>query len=238
MSDNVFTRSVRFLAPVYELVYPPACRACSCRLPKSGQLLCDQCAADLPVVSHSIGVYQTACERICDAGYCHSLIACFLFREEQVVQRLIHRIKYDGDEKLAVALGGMVAPRVTLHCREIPVDGIIPLPLHRSRRRERGFNQAEVIASGISRGTGYPLLTPLKRRRYTRSQTRLSAAERFRNVRGAFVVPKRRAGQVRRRRFILVDDVVTTGATLKEAARSLIEAGALPPIACVVALAE
>ncbi|MDH4070194.1 MAG: phosphoribosyltransferase family protein [Ignavibacteria bacterium] len=238
MSERVYSLAVRLFAPVYELVYPPVCRGCSRRLPKTGRLLCGQCTSNLPAVSYDSGVYQTAWNRICGEEQCHSLIACFLFREEEVLQELIHRIKYNGDEKLAVELGRLIAPQVILHCREMKVDGVIPLPLHRSRRRERGFNQAERIASGVARSTGYRLMTPLRRRRYTPSQTRLSAAERTANVRDAFVVPRRRADQVRGKRFILVDDVLTTGATLREAAGSLTEKGALPPVACVVALAD
>lgn len=109
-------------------------------------------------------------------------------------------------------VGGLVRP-----------DCIIPVPLHKKRLRERGFNQALEIAKPVAMALGLPLaLGQLYRRRHTQAQARLSALRRGRNVQGAFLV----VGDVRGRRILLLDDVMTTGATARAAASSLLAAGA------------
>jgi len=103
---------------------------------------------------------------------------------------------------------------------------MVPVPLHPARKRERGYNQAELLAGELARRSGLEVVADaLVRRRDTRSQTGLSAAGRRQNVRGAFVV--RRRGRVAGRVVVLVDDVVTTGATAMACARALSEAGAV-----------
>ena len=113
------------------------------------------------------------------------------------------------------------------------------MPLHPTKKRERGYNQSEFIAVGLSRISGIPVCaTQLRRVRFTVSQTRLSAAERRLNVADAFEVPRRFHPAVKGKRFLLVDDVITTGATTVAAAKALVSAGTLSPVACAVALAE
>ena len=114
-------------------------------------------------------------------------------------------------------------------------DMVIPVPLHRARERERGFNQSEVLAEGTSRAMGTALTKGiLKRRKNTKDQTYLNAQQRAENVNGAFVVsqPEKVCGKG----VILVDDVMTTGATLNECARMLQEAGAAQVLAATLAV--
>ncbi len=109
-------------------------------------------------------------------------------------------------------------------------DVVVPVPLHRSRRRERGFNQAEDLAGKV----GVPVVTALRRVRATASQATLPAAQRHRNVRGAFEVT-RRGLALRGTRVVLIDDVATTGATLDACARALKECGVAEVRALTVA---
>ena len=102
---------------------------------------------------------------------------------------------------------------------------IIPVPLHSARERERGFNQAALLAKLLGRTSGIPVQEALNRVRYTTSQTAFDRAERIENLRGAFQV--RENSDVRNMRLLLVDDVLTTGSTLSECARVLKKAGAL-----------
>ncbi len=103
-------------------------------------------------------------------------------------------------------------------------DGFVPVPLHRLRKRERGFNQAEELALGLSEATEIPLLQPLQRVVATRQQALLTRAQRWENIRGAFsLAPK---ADVKGKRLILIDDVLTTGATVETCARVLKKAGA------------
>src|SRR5262249_57028474 len=138
---------------------------------------------------------------------------------------LLHELKYRGRRRLAHRLAETLldepAARVVLE----GADAIVPVPLHPERRRERGFNQAELISAALSRRTGIALVaSALVRRKDTAPQTGLSAAARRGHVRGAFAV--RRRPQVAGRRLVLVDDVLTTGATAEACAHALREAGA------------
>jgi len=149
----------------------------------------------------------------------------------------IHVLKFDPEPALAPELGAMIADAVERQpFRETP-GVVVPIPLHRRRRRRRGFNQAELLARMVSRRLAVPLETrTLRRVRDTPSQIGQGKAARRRNVRGAFRCRSgRRLAGVR---VLLVDEVLTTGATLAEAARALRRAGALGVTAAVLARVE
>jgi ComF family protein len=134
------------------------------------------------------------------------------------LRHIVHALKYDGRRSIAAQL----AARLAMHGADV-LDGaecVVPVPLHRSRMRARGFNQAAEIAQHLP----LPVQHALKRVRATPSQTDLPAARRHANVRNAFT-PRRRA-DVRGRIVVLVDDVSTTGATLDACARVLLDSGA------------
>jgi ComF family protein len=130
----------------------------------------------------------------------------------------VHALKYDGRRSLARPLADLMRQRGA----DVIAGGevVVPVPLHHSRLRERGFNQA----ADLARHLGLPVLSALRRVRATATQTSLPAAQRHRNVRQAFVAT-RRVHAIRNSRVILVDDVCTTGATLEACARALKEAG-------------
>lgn len=141
------------------------------------------------------------------------------------VREAIHQYKYHQafwlEKRLADWLMAAAAPAL----RAGDWQAIVPVPLHPVKERERGFNQAERLARHLSRATGLPLNTKaLRRVKHTTSQTRLTRAQRADNLRGAFAVVsgERRSGE----RLVLVDDVMTTGATLNAAATALRRAGA------------
>ena len=138
------------------------------------------------------------------------------------LRSIVHAIKYEGRRSLAAPL----ARRMRIRCRWVLDDAhlVIPVPLHASRRRERGFNQA----IDLSRELGLPVVRALRRARATASQTGLSAPERHQNMHGAFALSRLpwRASAVAGRIVVLVDDVTTTGATVEACAKVLKGAGA------------
>lgn len=140
------------------------------------------------------------------------------------LRRLIHLFKFQRVETLAVPLGRHMALALP---RDRQFDLIVPMPLHWRRRWMRGFNQAALLAGEVSRRTGIPLAgrRALVRRRHAVPQSGLSSAARRRNATGLFEVVDRQ--QIAGRRIILVDDVLTTGATAQSAARALKRAGAV-----------
>lgn len=150
--------------------------------------------------------------------------------------RAIRRFKYEGERGLASELGALVAARVAADlARARIIDVVVPTVLHEQRARERGYDQARLLAAVVAERCGLPLRAPLRRVRASRPQVELDRAARAENVRGAFVAE---AGSLRGLRVALVDDVATTGATLSAAAGALRAAGAREVRMYVVALDE
>jgi ComF family protein len=224
---------MRGLARVLDLLFPPRCPSC---LRRSERVeLCGECLAAIRLVASPL----CPCCGLSFAGVgpdhrCARCLrrrprfdrarACAVYRSGHPtpVIDMIHRFKYGREVGLGPVLGGFLADRCPL-----PVDHdiVIPVPLHIDRLRWRGFNQAAVLARAVARRHRRPIdAWVLARRDPTSPQVGLDAADRLRNVRGAFAV--RDAAAVCRRSVLLIDDVMTTGATVDECARTLRRAGA------------
>jgi len=140
------------------------------------------------------------------------------------MRRVIHELKFAGRGPLAKLLAPLLAEVFLESWQREDFDFITAVPLHPGRRRERGFNQAELLGRMLARTVGLPELRTLRRTAATRSQVGLSDAQRLENVRNAFKCTN--IGRVVGKRILLIDDVMTTGATAASAAEVLIDAGA------------
>lgn len=136
----------------------------------------------------------------------------------------LHALKYDGERRLAPVLGGLLAER--WRQAGVRADLVCFVPVHDARRRERGFDQAELLARAAATGLGLPCLPLLRRRASTSAQHALGRGARAANVGGVFEVPATAGAVIARRWILLIDDVVTTGATLAACATALLDAGA------------
>jgi ComF family protein len=147
--------------------------------------------------------------------------SAYSFQNGGIIQSVIHHFKYLEMPKLATTLGSICS----LHSADISgeYDFIVPIPLHRTRYSERGYNQSEMLANGISLVTKISVSKRkwLKRVRQTPSQTGMTLEEREENVRGAFALSKNGQKELKGKRLLLIDDVMTTGATLASAANAL-----------------
>jgi ComF family protein len=222
------------LAALLDLLFPPACAACDSRLRASAPgAFCAPCAESLEPL---LPPYCTRCgEPFGGEGPSHPCLRCLrkppafdLARAPFVyggaLREAIHRYKYGGAWDLGRHLAPLVAPGAPdLDPRGF--DLVVPVPLHPRRLAERGFDQAVPLARAVARESDLPLRPrALRRLRATAPQAGLVGEARRANVRGAFAVA--RPSEVAGRRVLLLDDVVTTGATARACARALREAGA------------
>jgi ComF family protein len=152
---------------------------------------------------------------------------------EGPLQELIHLLKYQGIETLAGPLGRYLMAALP---RDERVDLIVPVPMHWWRKWRRGFNQSELLAQAVAREAGIPFADAMRRTRNTPPQAGLSDHERRHNLTGAFSVPAKR--RVEGRRVLLIDDVMTTGATTSACGAALLRAGAERVLVLTVARAD
>jgi len=210
-----------------DAVIPRRCGLCG----RFDTFLCPDCSARLPAAAPprcptcwSIPGPRGAC-RTCATVLVHSLAGVRArYRLEDGARRLVHALKYEGLSALSEPMGALLAP--SLAAWGIPPDLIAPVPLHPGRERRRGFNQAALLARSLGEHAGVPVAERLLRRtRATAAQVRSGGVEARRaNVAGAFAVAE--AGRTSGRTVLLVDDVCTTGATLRACADALRAAGA------------
>jgi ComF family protein len=221
------------LRAALDLALPRLCAAC--RAPVEGQGLCPQCWSKLSFISrpycerlgipfvYDPGPGILSMEAIADPPAYHRARAAVRF--DEVSRALVHALKYGDRLDLAPMMGRWLANAG----RELlaDADALVPVPLHWRRRWARRFNQSAVLAAAVSAASGVPLAAgALKRMKATTQQVGLSRSERAANVAGAFRVPPDGKAAVVGRRLVLLDDVLTSGATVEGCARALLRAGA------------
>jgi competence protein ComFC len=218
------------------LFFPEVCQLCAmCRATPEQGYVCGECRdlvepIEEPFCSRCGLPFQGAITHEFQCFNCAGVELHFDWARSAAVARgpvleAIHRYKYNRQMWFEVFLAELLIARAFPSLRQDQWDAILPVPLHRSKRREREFNQAEHLADRLSKASGIPLWSQaLQRIRPTESQARLPSARRIENVRGAFAVRPDHA--IRSSRLVLVDDVFTTGCTTNECARALRSAGA------------
>jgi ComF family protein len=230
--------------PLFDLARIPVCSSCWNDLPPQSTSLCSRCGEDLSVSDFgqmpSEGILCRQCrlvEPTFELAVAHGVY-------QGTLRALLHLFKYEGLEPIALRLGELIAERLAAVAGLPHRMLVVPVPLFRKRRRERGFNQAELLARAAnsamrrlrSSWEGEFAAGVLARQRATESQAGLSQHERRRNLRGAFFVPA--PSQVRGRDVLLIDDIYTTGATARACSQVLKRAGANTVWVATVARAQ
>lgn len=222
-------------AAVLDLLYPSGCALCETSL--AGQrFLCDDCGSRLPRLEAPFcdtcgEMFQGRIDGAFTCPHCRDLRFAFRFARPAMVRDdstldLVHRLKYGREPQLAIELGRLAAEAFADSRLAVALANdwpLVPVPLHRSRLRQRHFNQAEEIALALSKHTDLPVVNALRRIRRTETQTRLTRKQRMENLRGAFAPARELEGAVPG--AVLVDDVFTTGSTVNECAKTLRKAG-------------
>ena len=197
-----------------DLILPPACAGCG----RPGGLLCAACRSRLREPSPADDRFLAP-----DAGVVVGealILAIAACAYEGPLRRALAALKYGGVARLAPILADAAAPRLATLLAVSGPATLVPIPVHADRRRERGYNQAALLARELGRRGGLPTTECLERTRPTTKQHRLNRAERLRNLRGAFAAAGRPPDTA-----ILVDDIITTTATLEACAAVLRDAG-------------
>lgn len=214
-------RFKHLLSDVFHLFYPHTCTGCGSDLLYKDQLLCIRCIAELPHTNfafHENNLMEKIFTGRLALKAAHSQ---FYFAKNELVQHLIHGLKYSGNTAIGAYLGEMTGNTLLKSGRFAGIDYLIPLPLFADKEFKRGYNQATVICNGISDSTHIPVHSGnVVRRRATETQTRKHRAERWQNVEGSFTVKD--PALLRGKHLLLVDDVITTGATLEACGRMLL----------------
>jgi len=240
------------LQPTFEtlidLVYPPHCAGCGVAMPSgagqaAGKWLCEKCEGDIrrldgPKCAICSRPYEGAIDFFacpnCRGEALHLEFAVAVVHAKGLARELIHRFKYGREFHLRRVLGDwLVEAFEDARLAEMKEIRLVPVPLHPVRLRERKFNQAEALAEWASRRLSVRMERPLRRKLHTVTQTQFDRRQRMRNLRDAFAL--RHNADVKDKSFLLVDDVLTTGSTLDECARVLLEGGACSVRAITVA---
>ncbi|HLP18175.1 MAG TPA: phosphoribosyltransferase family protein [Bacteroidota bacterium] len=218
----------RLIEPVGDVLFPPLCTSCSDRLADSSdRYICVRCRRRLTRVLATDRTMCVLMERFTRGGSIGAFTPLYYFEDRGVLQSVIHALKY----REMTGIGRVFGQELGALLRTLPqyqtCDLIVPIPLHIQKERERGYNQSDYICRGIADVLHLPVETRAMRRiKKTRTQTKLSVTERTENVSGAFAVEDKARRRIRGHSVILVDDVVTTGATVQSCAAAMMDAGA------------
>ena len=202
------------LKDLFHLFYPHVCTGCGSDIIESENLLCLRCTSLLPHTNFAEHPNNIVAKIF--TGRINLVNACseFYFSKGALIQTLIHDFKYKGNKEMGVYLGNLMGKSLLNSNRFNDVDVLIPLPLFPEKEFKRGFNQATILCNGISQVMNIPVLTSaVIRKKFTETQTKKHRTERWENVAESFAVihPEK----LKNKHALLVDDVVTTGATLE-----------------------
>jgi ComF family protein len=204
-----------------QLFFPHTCAACGSDVLNEETALCMQCLHQLPVTNFNQHANNPV-EKIfwgklsitAATSYCH-------FTKQSLIQNILHQAKYKNNQQAAIFMGNLLGTSLIQSNRFNTIDAIVPLPLFAARLKKRGYNQATLISKGIAEQTGKPIIeTAVTRLSATETQTHKNRVERWQNMQGRFMVTN--AAVLENKHILLVDDVVTTGATLEACGQELL----------------
>ncbi|MDR1756599.1 MAG: double zinc ribbon domain-containing protein [Culturomica sp.] len=204
------------------LFYPPSCAVCETPLVRGERFICTHCLSEFPYAESAFSVELE-----------HSSPECrvlFHYNKQSRYRKLVYAVKYRSGKELGYYLGGLLGRRLK-NTEEI--DAVVPVPLHPRKERKRGYNQSKQIAAGLAEALGKPLWDDVAVKiRNNPSQTGKNATDRRKNVENAFRLC--RPERIRGCRLLVVDDIITTGATLSSFLQTLSEAGGVHfTVACL-----
>lgn len=206
---------------IAHLLYPRLCEGCSKPLLSAEEVLCLSCSMHMPLTGyHHIADNETAMRFAGRIPFQHATSLAY-FTAEGLLQHLLHGLKYRSKKDIGIYLGALLGQELLQTNWIDDIDAVVPVPLHTKKEASRGYDQALLIAEGLANVIHKPVLTKaIMRVRHTETQTKKTREERVDNMRDAFVVRKKDV--LTFKHLLLIDDVLTTGATLEACASALL----------------
>jgi ComF family protein len=226
----------RLLDGLIYLFFPSICAACNRSLPDRNQTFCIACYTQLTPTQMWNQQQNIFTDRMYGKAPLYSGAALYLFAKGGPVQKIVHRLKYKNRPDLGIKTGETLGRHLTASPYFQSIDMIIPVPLHPKKEKERGYNQAGAISTGLSDAMLVEQVTDvLIRKTHRKSQTTLGRLDRYANVHEVYTVQN--LERLKGKHVLLVDDVLTTGATLGTCADLLLKAGVSKISAVTLAIA-
>lgn len=218
------TSVTEILKDFASLFFPNYCLACNGTLVKGEEIVCTSCISEMPQTDYHFDQENSLRSRLALRIPIVHALAFFKFAKSSRVQHLLHALKYKNHPEIGVMLGKVYATRLIDIGYSSEFDLILPVPLHESRKRKRGYNQSAKFAEGLSQKLSIPYSDVLLARGVnTQTQTRKTRLNRWQNVSDVFLIKDNAA--IKDKHILLVDDVITTGATIEACGRTLLENG-------------
>lgn len=203
---------MKYISDFFGLLFPRKCCICGATLVEFEKSICSGCLLDLPLADTAKNKNNNVEQRFFGRIPIEAATAMLNFKHGNKVQTLLHQIKYAGNEEAAITMGRQLGIWITQCGRFDDVNILVPVPLHRSKERKRGYNQSMLLCKGIIQTFQRPISNDnLIRIKKTDSQTNKNREERLNNMEGVFYLRDEKAFE--NKHILLVDDVITTGAT-------------------------
>lgn len=213
---------VRVMSDIMRLVFPYNCEACGIELVGNEELICIQCWRFLPKTNYHLQPNNPIEIRFWGRIPIQHGAAIYFFNRDSRVQTLLHGLKYKNKPEIGLQIGRKYVTDLLISSWIQEIDLIIPVPLSEKKKKIRGYNQSEKIALRIGEGLQIPVdISSFIRIKHTKSQTTMTISERMQNVDQAFSVIY--PSQLENKHILLIDDVITTGATLETCAREILK---------------
>lgn len=217
--NNPFEKT---LDALLHLFFASLCAGCNEPLSRGERILCARCLFELPETGFHLMENNPVEQLFTGRIPVSAATACYFFHKNVSLQHIIHQFKYQNRKETAVFMGRLMGSMLQQSIFYSQIDGIIPVPLHSKKQMLRGYNQSELLSEGMADILHIPIIKKgLVRMEATESQTKKSRLERWQNVKDAFQVTEPVA--IKGKHLLLVDDVITTGATIEACAEALLQ---------------
>lgn len=216
---------MKWFKHLLDIIYPRSCEACNEALLGGENLICSNCLIDLPRTNSHVQSIERLSNRFWGKIPVSNNITFLKYSKKGKVQKLLHELKYRKKPEIGIYLGKIYGLDLQQVDFDKNIDFLVGVPLHKAKLLQRGYNQADSIAEGLSEALKIPFDTTIvKRIEYTETQTKKSRYERFLNVENIFEIKD--IEKIKDKRIGIVDDVLTTGSTIESLGATLLNAGA------------